>query len=245
MLVAGVDGCPAGWLVVFRSTSGERPQAKIFGTFLEVIANEPVVIAVDIPVGLPDVSQRGGRKADREARAKLGPARQSSVFPAPSRATLKATTFEEACDIELENSTPPKKVSQQVFNILKKIAEVDRVARLHPGLIYECHPEVSFLAMNNGTPMQLPKKVSRRKSPTGLSGAGLNERRQYLTQNGYTDEFLDTKIGSAADYGKDDLLDACAAAWTAERICLGASNLIVLPKGPDPDGCNVCMAIWA
>ena len=245
MWVAGADGCPAGWLAVFRSTVGELPHARIFPTFAELVATEPATIAVDIPVGLPKVSRRGGRHADQEARKRLGAARQSSVFPAPSRATLRATTFDEACTIEQKHSDPPKKISQQVFNILDKIREVDGLARQHPGLIYECHPEVSFLAMNSGVAMQLPKKVSRRKSPTGISGAGLEERRKHLVQCGYAEEFLTTRIGSAAEHGLDDLIDACAAAWTAERIFRNDGSLIVLPARPDPDEHNVCMAIWA
>ena len=245
MWVAGVDGCPAGWLAVFRSTVGETPYARIFHTFAELIATQPAIIAVDIPVGLPKVSQRGGRQADKEARKRLGTARQSSVFPAPSRAVLRATSFEEACTIERENSVPPKKISQQVFNILDKVREVDCLARQHIGLIYECHPEVCFLAMNNGAAMQLPKKVSRRKSPTGISGAGLQERRKHLVQRGYTEEFLTKRIGSVAEHGLDDLIDACAAAWTAERIFQNDNSLIVLPTLPDPDEHNICMAIWA
>ena len=39
-------------------------------------------LAIDIPIGIPEA---GARPADREARALLGP-RRNSVFPAPVRA---------------------------------------------------------------------------------------------------------------------------------------------------------------
>ncbi|MEJ2623115.1 MAG: DUF429 domain-containing protein [Pseudolabrys sp.] len=135
MWVAGVDGCSAGWLAVFRSTNRDAPHAQIFDSFANIVAKGVAKIAVDIPIGLPETSKRGGRWADREARKMLGLDRQSSVFPAPSRATLKVSSFSEACEIEQRNSDPPKKVSQQAFNIIEKIREVDIIARQHSSLI--------------------------------------------------------------------------------------------------------------
>jgi predicted RNase H-like nuclease len=244
MWVAGADGCPAGWLVVFRR-AGRQHRARIFRAIADAIVSpeQPRLIAVDIPIGLPDTSVRGGRAADREARRALGPDRQSSVFPAPSRPTLEATSFAEACDIEQRHSAPAKKVSQQVFNILRKIQEVDTIARHQPGVIFECHPEVSFSVMNNGVAMRLPKKVSRRKNSSGLHENGLEERRALLVGKGYTKSFLTTRIGSSDEHGLDDLIDACAAAWTAERILKGEA--IRLPAKADIDGCGLDMAIWA
>jgi predicted RNase H-like nuclease len=243
MLVAGVDGCPFGWLAVFRSTDGEPPCAQLFKSFADILKKEAAIIAVDIPIGLPTISERGGRKADRCARKMVGRRRQSSVFPTPSIATLRAKSFLQACQIEQKNSNPPKRVSQQVFNILYKIREVDAIARNIPDLIFECHPEVSFCAMNNNVAMSLPKKVSRRKDHSGLSETGLQERCRILIHNGYSETFATTRIGSAKEHGRDDLIDACAAAWTAERILKG--NAIRFPTEPDVDACSLDMTIWA
>jgi predicted RNase H-like nuclease len=245
MWVAGADGCPKGWLAVFRSTTGEPPRAQLFETFAEIVATGPAVIAVDIPIGLPEISERGGRTADREARKLLGRERQSSVFAAPSRAALAATSFEEACRIELRHSRPPKKVSQQIFNIFKKIREVDGFAKRHPDTIFECHPEVSFCAMNNNMPMRLAKKLSRRRNPSGLNVSGLEERSALLAQNGYTEDFVTKRIGRADEHSRDDLIDACAAAWTAERIYRKDPDLVRIPKVPDYDNHPLHMAIWA
>ncbi len=245
MWVAGADGCPKGWLVVFRSTAGDPPRAEIFDTFAKLVAAGPAVIAVDIPIGLPLISERGGRKADREARKALGRDRQSSVFPSPSRPTIAATSFSEACEIELRNSKPPKKVSQQIYNIFDKIREVDAIARERRGFIYECHPEVCFWAMNGQAAMRLPKKVSRRKNPSGLNETGLQERCNILVRRGYDMKFLTTRIGSSAEHGRDDLIDACAAAWTAERIFKKDKSLTRLPGEPDLDPHGLDMAIWA
>jgi predicted RNase H-like nuclease len=56
--------------------------------------DQALVTAIDIPIGLP-----GGRPrtVDGEARRLLGP-RASSVFPAPARGTLDASSYEEACE---------------------------------------------------------------------------------------------------------------------------------------------------
>jgi predicted RNase H-like nuclease len=55
--VAGVDGCRAGWVVVH----GHR--AVVRATFADVMAALPddTVVAVDMPIGLVDEHQPGGR----------------------------------------------------------------------------------------------------------------------------------------------------------------------------------------
>jgi predicted RNase H-like nuclease len=56
--VAGVDGCRAGWVVAFARPQGGEVRVRIVSRFTEVIAapEAPVVIAVDIPIGLPEPS---------------------------------------------------------------------------------------------------------------------------------------------------------------------------------------------
>jgi predicted RNase H-like nuclease len=245
MWVAGVDGCPAGWLAVFRSLEKQDPTARIFASLDHVLAaqEQPRIVAVDIPIGLLKISPRGGRAADRECRRILGRDRQSSIFPPPSRPTLIASSFLEACELEQANSMPPKKVSQQTFNILEKIRAVDDIAPLFKGTIFECHPEVSFWAMNGGRSMSLPKKVSRRRNSDGINKSGLEERRRLLLDNGYTASFLAMRFGSFKECGTDDLVDACAAAWTAERIF--RCQAVRFPKTADFDERGLDMAIWA
>ena len=232
MLVAGVDGCPFGWLAVFRSTDGKPPCAQLFKSFADILKKEAAIIAVDIPIGLPTKSERGGRKADRCARKMVGRRRQSSVFPAPSRAALRAKSFLQACQIEQENSNPPKKVSQQVFNILCKIRQVDRVVGEGLGIVRECHPEVSFRVMKRQD-LQWSKRTPD----------GLKERYVLLAKEGYREDFTRSRIGEPGDHSWDDLVDACVAAWTAERILKG--NAIRLPNEPDLDARGLDMAIWA
>jgi predicted RNase H-like nuclease len=69
----------------------------------------PEVVAVDVPIGLPE---RGSRDCDVEARRLLG-VRSSSVFPAPIRAMLAAGSQAEASRIG--HGAEGKRVSIQLW----------------------------------------------------------------------------------------------------------------------------------
>ena len=156
-------------------------------------------VAIDIPIGLPpDYS----RPVDHEARRRLGP-RKSSVFPAPVRPVLGATTYEEACAIS--RASCGRALSRQLFAILPKIREVDVLQS--PALqdrLFEMHPEVSFTQLN-GTPMQFHKGT----------GEGRHERLHALRR-------VFPEVDTIADLRPrgtrpDDVLDALVGAWTAQR----------------------------
>ncbi|MGI9408207.1 MAG: DUF429 domain-containing protein [Hyphomicrobiaceae bacterium] len=239
--VAGVDGCPAGWLVVLRNlNAGAAPQKVIMSSFGDIPAlpERPAVIAVDIPIGLPDRTGPGGRGCDVAARKVIG-ARQSSIFSVPARAAVMKTDYRDACRLAFATSTPPRKVSKQCFNIFPKIREVDAWIMAHGNNgIYECHPEVAFWALNGETPLTEPKKVKSRPFEPGLA-----LRRSLLQDAGFAEEFLNGLPFRRKDAGPDDLLDACAAAWTAERIHNGSA--IQFPDEPLTDGHGIPMTIWA
>ena len=230
--VAGVDGCRAGWLVVLRDIDGDAaPNARIVPTFAGVLAlpEAPLVIAIDIPIGLPDRSGIGGRPADIAARSKLG-ARQSCVFAVPARAAVMETDYRTACAAAFAHSDPPRKVSKQTFNLFSKMREVD--ALMSPALqsrIFECHPETAFWAMNAEKPLDQPKKVKSRPHALGLA-----LRRDLLAAAGFPRNFLGETTFRSAHAGPDDFLDACACAWTAIRILQGQA--ICFPGNPPLDG---------
>ena len=122
-LIAGIDGCPAGWISVIHPPGfPSYAELKFFEHFRKLLKYQPAlqVIAVDIPIGLPITGTTGGRNADRLARAKLGE-RQSAVFAVPSRATVACDDYRDACQAALVTSDPPRKVSKQTFNIFPKI----------------------------------------------------------------------------------------------------------------------------
>lgn len=90
--VAGADGCRAGWAVVSQSPGG-TPASQVLPDFAAVVDALPAdtVIAVDMPIGLPQTAGRGGRGAESLVRRLLGE-RQSSVFSIPSRRAVYAET---------------------------------------------------------------------------------------------------------------------------------------------------------
>lgn len=230
--VIGVDGCPGGWIVV---RWGETLSHHLCGHFAEVLVMDAAVIAVDMPIGFPDGS---GRAAEREARARLGD-RQSSVFSVPSRDAVMCADYRAACAANLRNSDPPKKVAKQVFHIFPKMREID--ALMTPDLqsrVFEVHPELAFWAMNDGLPLPLPKKL--KSSP---NQPGLDLRRGLLQAAGFPLAALPASSYRARDVGADDLIDACACAWSARRILEGRS--LRLPADPPRDRRGLRMEINA
>ena len=239
--VAGVDGCRAGWLVVLREIADRQPlQMRLVASFADVLAlpEAPRIIAIDIPIGLAERTTTGGRRADIEARQRLG-ARQSAVFSVPARAAVMETDYVRACAVAQRHSDPSKKVSKQAFHLFPKIREVDDL--MTPAMqnrVIECHPEGAFVSLNDGVPLLLPKKIKSRLNPEGLA-----MRRDLLERGGFPRAFTEAKPGRSADVGRDDLLDACACAWTAGRVVAGTA--LRLPPDPPLDAKGLRQEIWA
>lgn len=229
--VCGVDGCTAGWIAVFRDLDTGAVSWQLFGSARELfaLAATSVATGIDIPIGLPE---RGPRACDREARRLLGRGRGSSVFPAPIRPVLAAPTYEEACAVRFE--IEQKKLSRQLWNIVPKIREVDAALRAEPALqatIHEVHPEVSFYALAGERPMAHNKKAR----------AGRDERLAVL--EAVFGRLPASALGDRRALGShtDDILDAFAVLWTAERIAAGTARTI--PATPPTDSRGLRMEI--
>ncbi|QDG75175.1 DUF429 domain-containing protein [Labrenzia sp. PHM005] len=237
--VAGVDGCKAGWIAVLRNLNdAENLKLRLFSEFSDLLRYQPElkIIAVDMPIGLPDMLGPNGRGAEKAVRKHLG-MRQSSVFSVPSRTSVYETDYQASCAISLRTSQPPRKVSKQCFYLFPKIREID--ALMTPELesrIYEVHPELAFWRLNGEAEMSLPKKVKSRANPDGL-----DQRRDLLVSKGLPKDFLNQKPPKGC--GRDDLLDAAANSLIAERILLGEAR--PFPANYLRDGKGLRMAIWA
>jgi predicted RNase H-like nuclease len=238
--LAGVDGCARGWLAAFVHPEGSELRLRVVPRFAEVLnaLEAPAIVAVDMPIGLPERAGYGGRQAENAVRPLLG-ARQSSVFSVPSRAAIYAGDYAQACRLALETSDPPRKVSKQLFNIAPKIREIDTL--LHADTkcaarVFEVHPEVAFWKLNSERALSEPKKVKSRPF-----GPGLAMRRNLLIDAGFPPETVAAlpPQGAAAD----DLLDALACAAIARRIYAGVAR--PFPDPPPRDKYGLPMAIWA
>jgi predicted RNase H-like nuclease len=236
--LAGVDGCPTGWLIALVRPQEEAVRLAVVATFAEVLAapEAPVLIAVDMPIGLPERTGAGGRAAESLVRPLLGQ-RQSSVFSVPSRAAIYAADYRDACRVALATSDPPRKVSKQLYMIAPKIREVDALVRGAPeraASIFESHPELAFWRLNGERALDLPKKVKGRPYPDGLA-----LRRALLRQAGIAASILET---TPRGCGADDVLDALACAITARRLYAGIAR--PFPDPPPRDAFGLPMAIW-
>lgn len=225
--LAGVDGCSTGWVVASWHDGVSSPAVTIHlaKTFREVVDAGYQVIAVDIPIGLPD---RGTRDCDPAARKLLGP-RRNSVFPAPIRPVLVAKTYDQACEIGRQADS--RSLSQQAWAITKKIAEVDaQVSPEAQATIIEIHPELCFWALNGERPLELPKK-----DPQGM------ETRRLLLKDHLVDPvvFYGLRLSGA---GRDDVHDALAALWTARRFAQGEARR--LPDQEQRDTKGLRMEMW-
>ena len=205
MLTAGVDAARGGWIAVALD-DGRFVDALLerrFPALLERL-EEAIIVAVDVPIGLPATAQR--RRADLEARKVVG-ARRSSVFFTPSRAALEALTYSEARAIAPSTSAQGWALRTAILD----------VARVREPRVREVHPEVSF-AVLKGTPLAFGKRTWN----------GHRERLRLLRRAGITiPEHLDAGIVPG-----DDVLDAAVAAWTATRI--GRGQHVTFPADPQP-----------
>ena len=230
-IVAGVDGCPGGWLALVEYKVGQ-PKAQVFSRFTDLMNALPKakVIAVDIPIGLPEV---GARTCDEHARRELAQPRGSSVFPAPLRAVLAARSWEEACTIR--SGIDGKKMSKQAWGIVPKVQEVDALLREDAKLaarVFEVHPEVSFAAWA-GEPMRHSKKKS----------AGKLDRRKLIMAE-WPDAITSCRAMLEGErYAVDDLYDAFAALWTARRISAKKSRDIPSVPARDANGLPMRIAV--
>lgn len=225
--IAGVDGCGSRWLAIAQEPGRRQYVAKVLQTE-ELVAQSWDLIAIDIPIGLPD---RGAREADVAARKFIKP-RGSSVFAAPIRPALSAQSWREACAITCAHDG--RRISQQTFAILPKIREVDSYIRSTSlrDRLFEVHPEVSFAAWNRG-PMLFPKRDRRG-----------HDARRILIASYFGAEAFDSVRGQVTGQGvaADDIADAFAALWSANRLLIGAAERF--PAAPQYDSLGLAMHIW-
>jgi predicted RNase H-like nuclease len=164
------------------------------------------VIGVDMPVGLSDDA---ARTCDVEARRRLTGA-SSSVFPAPVRPVLGTTRYDDARTASL--AACGRSLSVQSFALVPAIRSLDDALGDPPDpRVHEVHPELSFRALDG--------RVTDRKA----SSSGLAQRIRALET---VMDVLDALARDRAGLPVVDALDACAAAWSAQRIAEGTAEWV-------------------
>ena len=149
-LVAGVDGCPGGWLCVIFDTDIGFRDVIIYSSADEMLDLEPKpsALAVDMPIGL---SEAATRSCDKLAKRRLG-ARHMCVFYAPTRRALIAPSRIAAGRILCRG------VSVFEWELYSKIKNLDHyLTSQHQSWVFEVHPELSFCAINANVPLVASK----------------------------------------------------------------------------------------
>ena len=222
--VGGLDGCRGGWVLCTLDDAGEVAVELLTDVVVavdRVRQGELALLGVDMPLALPAT---WGRRADDEARRRLGP-RRASLFPTPPRLLVEHHHDHDAANAASRAATG-RGLSIQTFHLLAKVAELQ--AALGPGdapvdrhladRVVECHPESCFVTLA-GAPLTTAKR----------SAAGRSERLALLRPRvGDLTALLDHRPSGVA---ADDLLDAVAVAEAmarhrrGEALVLGGDDL--------------------
>lgn len=225
--VLGADVCSHGWVGVATGPGGTE---VYFGRAIRELLTEAEadgeisVLAIDIPIGLPDNSRR---RADELARKAVGD-RWQSVFMTPVRDALLAR--DHATAVVVNQRLAGQGASRQAYGLRSKIFEIDAWIGDCGHPVLEAHPEVCFARMA-GRPLTTRKKT----------WAGAEQRRKLLDENGI---HLSSDLGPAGEMAAvDDVLDAAATAWTARRHAYGQAR--PMPETPEVFSDGIECAIWA
>jgi len=232
--VAGADGCKVGWVVVLRELKSRKMEVRLASRIQDILRwkPSPEILGIDVPIGLLDRAVPGGRECDKKARKLLGQTRGSSVFSPPAGGTLRARTPKEADRLNRATGPDAPGMSRQASAIIPKILEVDQfISRARQKRVVEFHPELCFYEMNRRRPVVQPKK----KRP------GRARRVQLLKSVWGQEVSRVLEMSRPSGVALDDLIDAMAARWTAERVM--KNEEIRLPSEPRRDSRGLRMEI--
>jgi predicted RNase H-like nuclease len=181
------------------------------------------VICVDMPLGLMDSSER---IADRLVSTMLEK-RWASVFITPPGPVFLETDYAAACARSFE--LVGWKLSQQAWGLRTKLIEANALYDSNSLPLYEVHPELCFLNLglryDDGSKRSLRGQRARLRV---LQAAGIE---------------IPEDLGPAIEkIPADEIPDAAAAAWTAQRIATGQAQCVPEPKQINERGQPI--AIW-
>jgi predicted RNase H-like nuclease len=223
MRLLGADGCKAGWVVASSDahlTTIRFTIERSFQALLATVGDDEALVIIDVPIGL---TEREPRECDLAARALLRAPRNSSVFPAPRRTLLQATTYAEAC--RLSREACDRGISQQLFGILPKIREVDSLMTpARQAQVREAHPEVTFAVLSGKGSGLCHYKKTRAGEAERLALLG-----RFLPR--FEPSAERTRLGRG-NVAADDIVDAAACLVTAYRVSRWEE--VVLPLGVVP-----------
>jgi len=217
--IFGIDGCRFGWVVAEEKTKGHLSIQLIESlNYLESVISKKAIAGIDIPLA---IHEKGFRMADAEARVLLK-SRASTIFSAPAKETLLSDNYNDACAIN--ESICGKKISKQSWFLFSKIKEARTIfCQAHKKIkLYEVHPELSFMAMNDMRVIELGKKTDE----------GFKMRHKLVKKLFSKFDFEQTRANfKRCDVADDDILDAIAVLWSTQKIVANIASYV--PKKPE------------
>ena len=205
--VIGIDGCRSGWLTT-RILDDKSLSFHVIKNLKDSYLKDPNLthVGIDMPLGL---SPTGKRPAEVEARFLLKK-RSCTIFSPPTIGALECESYLDACEINFRDCG--NRISKQSWNLFPKIKETQKFLKnklITKPSIYEIHPELSFMAMNNMKVIELSKKTDLgRKIRIKLIQKFFPNFRFELVRSKYKkNEVLD-----------DDILDSISVLWSTLRI---------------------------
>lgn len=228
----GLDWAKKGWFGVVLE-DGAKPETEVFPTILSVWHkhDDAERIFIDIPIGLPE---KGRRQCDIDASDMLED-RRSSVFWTPCRDAIYATTLEDAKEVNTEKTE--YSISNQTWAIMPRIREVDEFlleVEDAQGTVREVHPEVCFWTFDVEKQIEDGKKTDNGRKDRLAVLQAVDSRAKEIYEDA-----VEKHIDGPEPYArtlpknaKDDVLDALAAALTAQG---SDDQLETLPDDPPTD----------
>ena len=218
--VIGIDGCRAGWITT-QVLDNQLISFHIIKNLNDDYLKQSNLshIGIDIPLQL---SHTGKRLAEIEARVLLKK-RACTIFSPPTLNALRAKNYIDACEVNFKECG--KRISKQSWNLFPKIKEAHKflennsISKLE---VFEVHPELSFMAMNDMNLIDASKKTETGK-----------EIRIKLIQKFFPNFSFESvrnqyKKNQVLD---DDILDSIAVLWSNQKII--DNNASILPKDPE------------
>ena len=218
--VIGIDGCRAGWITT-QVLDNQLISFKIIENLDDDYLKQSNLshIGIDIPLRL---SHTGKRLAEIEARGLLKK-RACTIFSPPTLNALRTKNYIDACEVNFKECG--KRISKQSWNLFPKIKEAHNFLKnnlISKVGVFEVHPELSFMAMNDMNIIEASKKTDIGKEiRIELIQKFFPTFSFELVRNKY-------KKNQVLD---DDILDSISVLWSTQRIVDNIAQFV--PKDPE------------
>ena len=215
--VIGIDGCKAGWIIA-KTLENESISFQIIKNLNDLKRINVSHIGIDIPLQL---SHTGKRFAEIEARSLLKN-RACTIFTPPTLNALRAKNYMDACEVNFKECG--KRISKQSWNLFPKIKEAQEFLdnkSINKLRVFEVHPELSFMAMNDMSLVQASKKTDIGRE------IRIKLIQKFFPKFSFESVRNEYKKNQALD---DDILDSVSVLWSTQRIVDNIANFV--PKDP-------------